>query len=355
MPSKSKWEYLPDSDLKMHIKSGCFAPCYVLFGDEHYMLKKHLNDIVSSAVDAFPEFNVSRFEGNMDLRSISDAATAFPMMCAKRVVTVADFPIDKSSSADLDTLFDLIVELPSTTVLVLWFETVEIDPKKPQEKAAKLFEAVTNAGGHVVNVSRKSQAEIVNLLQRGAAKRKCRLDASIARYIYETCSDDLSTLINELEKLCLFVGSDGVITKEVVDKVCSRSVEASVYNVSKMLLRGELQAAYKALDDLLYMNTDPAFIINILSSAYIDIYRAFAARKSGLNPESVAKDFGYYKTAFRLNEADRNLRNFSEKQLVAALKALAECDRLVKGSRCGGRIALETAMAELTVILRQAK
>ena len=355
MPSKSKWEYLPDSDLKMHIKSGCFAPCYVLFGDEHYMLKKYLNDIVSSAVDEFPEFNISRFEGNMDLRSISDAATAFPMMCAKRVVTVADFPIDKASSADLDTLFDLIVELPSTTVLVLWFETVEIDSKKPQEKAAKLFEVVTTAGGHVVNVNRKNQTEIVNLLQRGAAKRKCRLDASIARYIYETCSDDLSTLINELEKLCLFVGSDGVITKEVVDKVCSRSVEASVYNVSKMLLRGELQAAYKALDDLLYMNTDPAFILNILSSAYIDIYRAFAARKSGLNPESVAKDLGYYKTAFRLNEADRNLRSFSEKQLVATLKILAECDRLVKGSRCDGRIALETAMADLTVVLRQAK
>ena len=103
----------------------------------------------------------------------------------------------------------------------------------------------------------------------------------------------VDTLINELEKLCLFVGTDGVITKEVVDKICSRSVEASIYNLSKMLLRGDLQGAYKSLDDLLYMNTEPALLINILSSSYIDIYRAFAARKSGVNPESVGKDLGY--------------------------------------------------------------
>lgn len=355
MPGKKDFEYLLDADLKNHIKSGCFAPCYVLFGDEHYMLKKHLEDIVSRAVDEFEEFNISRFEGNANLRSICDAATAFPMMCAKRVVTVADFPIDKASSSDLETIFELIGELPSTTVLIFWFETVEIDPKKPHEKAVKLFEAIKRAGGHIVNVSRKGQAELVNLLQRGAAKRKCRLEASVARYIYETCSDDLSTLINELEKLCLFVGDDGVISKDVVDKVCSRSVEASVYNLSKMLLRGDLQGAYKALDDLLYMNTEPALLINILSSSYIDIYRAFAARKKGVNPESVGKDLGYFKNAFRLSEADRNLRNFSEKQLVLSLGILAECDRKVKGSRGDSRAILESAMAELTVVLRQGK
>lgn len=355
MPSKAKWEYLPDSELKNHIKSGCFAPCYVLFGDEHYMLKKYLNDIVAHAVEDFPEFNVSRFEGSVDLKAVYDAATAFPMMCPKRVVTVADYPIDKATSSDLEMLFELLNDLPPTTVLVLWFETVTIDQKKPLEKAVKLFEAVTASGGSVVNVARKTQSEIIGLLQRGAAKRKCRLDASTARYIFETCSDDLSTLINELEKLCLYVGEGGAITVETVNKICSRSVEASVFNVSKMLLRGDLQGAYQAVDDLLYMNTEPAYILNILSSAYIDIYRAFAARRSGVSPESVAKELGYYKTAFRLTEADRQLRNFDEKQLTEALKALAECDRRLKGSRCDGRVLLEKVMQDLTVILRRAR
>lgn len=351
----AKFEYLPESELKSHIKSGTFLPCYVLFGDEHYMIKTHLKNMVDSAVQEFPEFNIARFEGGGNLREICDAANSFPMMAAKKVVTVADFPIDKMTSADGEVLNELLSELPNTTLLIFWFESVEIDTKKPSDKVSKFFEAVAGNGGVICNVARKSQSELVGLLQRGAAKRRCRLDPSVARYICEVCSDDLSTVVNELEKLCHFVCEEGVITKETVDKICSRSVESSIYNVSKLLLRGDLSAALRSVDDLLYMNTDPAYIITTLSSAYVDMYRAFAARQASLKPENVAKDFGYFKTAFRLTEADRNLKNFSEEQLVKALKSLAECDRLIKGSKCDSRAALEACMLELTIIRQGAK
>lgn len=346
----AKFEFLPESELKGHIKSGSFAPCYVLFGDEHYMIKTHLKNMIASAVQEFPEFNIARFEGGGVLREVCDAANSFPMMAAKKAVSVADLPIDKLTSADGEVIKELLSELPATTLLVFWFESVEIDPKKPSDKFSKFFEAVAENGGVICNISRKSQSELVGLLQRGAAKRRCRLDPSVARYVCETCSDDLSTVVNELEKLCHYVGEDGVITKETVDKICSRSVESSIYNVSKLLLRGDIAAALHSVDDLLFMNTDPAYIISTLSSAYIDMYRAFAARSASLKPEEVAKDFGYFKTAFRLSEADRNLRNFNELQLTAALKCLADTDRLIKGSKCDSRVALERCMTELTVI-----
>lgn len=347
-----KYEFISDGELKSHIKSGSFAPCYVLFGDEHFMIKKYLKDMIASAVYEFPEFNISQFEGIGGLREICDSANSFPVMSEKRVVSVADLPIDKMNSRDSEVVFDLLSELPSTTVLIFWFESVEIDPKKVSDKVLGFFEAVAESGGVICNISRKSQSELVGLLQRGAAKRRCRLDPSVARYVCETCSDDLSTVVNELEKLCHYVGEEGVITKETVDKICSRSVESSIYNVSKMLLRGDLAAALHSVDDLLFMNTDPAYIISTLSSAYIDMYRAFAARSASLKPEETAKDFGYFKTAFRLSEADRNLRNFNESQLTAALKCLADTDRLIKGSKCDSRVALERCMTELTVIRR---
>lgn len=351
----AKFEFLLESELKSHIKSGSFAPCYVLFGDEHYMIKTHLKNMINSAVKEFPEFNIVRFEGGGVLREICDAANSFPMMAAKKVISVADYPVDKMTSADAEVLNDLLSELPGTSLLIFWFESVEIDSKKPSDKVSKFFEAVVENGGVICNVSRKSQSELAGLLQKGAAKRRCRLDPSVARYICEVCSDDLSTVVNELEKLCHFVGVDGVITKETVDKVCSRSVESSIYNVSKLLLRGDLQGALHSVDDLLYMNTDPAYIITTLSSAYIDMYRALSARSASLKPESVAKDFGMLKTAFRLTEADRNLKNFSEAQLIKALKSLAECDRLIKGSKCDSRAVLEACMLELTLIRQGAK
>ena len=350
MQDRTKASYLTENELKIHIKSGNFAPCYILFGEEHYLIKNYVEKTVSACVDSFSEFNVNRFDGKTPIQEVFDAVQSFPMMSPRKVVTLCDYPFDKASSAETEKLLTMMADMPATTVFVMWFETVEINPKKPDNKFSKLMKAVREAGGAVCYLGRRQEGEIMKMLQSGAARRKCRMDATTARYMIETCSDDLGTLINELEKLCLYVGEDGTVSRETVDKVCSRSVEASVYNVSKAVLRGDLQGACRLLDDLFYMNTDPAYILNYLSSAYIDIYRVFAARSRGLKPDAVAKEFSYGNLAFRLNDAERNMRKFSEQQITDSLKCLSRCDEMIKGSRADGRTVLEKTLVELTVI-----
>ncbi len=349
MQDRSKQIFSGEAEIKNAIKSGCFAPCYLIFGEEHYLIKNYISQI-ENAVDGFSEFNVNRFDSGVKVQEVYDAVSSFPMMSSRRVVTLCDYPFDKATASETEKLMSLFSDMPSTTVFVMWYETVEINPKKPGEKFNKLIKAVKSVGGEVCYLGRKTEAEIIKILQKGAAKRKCQLDNYTARYIIETCSDDLNTLVNELEKLCLYLGENGVITKEIVDKVCSRSVEAVVYNVSKTVLRGDLQGALKLLDDLFYMNTDPVLILTFLASAYIDIYRVFAGRTKGLRPNEVGSELNYGSLAFRLNDAEKNLRKFSEKQIVDSLNVLGECDKQLKGSRVDSRTALEKVLVELNLI-----
>lgn len=352
MPAKTASEFLTEYDLKAQIKSKKYANVYCLFGDEHYMIKHHVKSIVSSAVEEFADFNVTQFDGAVKIQEVYDAVMAFPMMSPLRVVTLCDYPFDKASSGETEKMLSLISDMPSTSILVIWFETVEINAKKPGERFSKLFKAVFEANGAVCNIARKTGPEITKLLQSGAAKRQCRLDPTAARYMVETCSDDMNTLINELEKLCSFVGAGGNITVNEINKICSRSTEASVYNVSKAVLKGDLQGAYAILDDLLYMNTDPAYILMCLSSAYIDIYRAFAVRSTGRKPDTAAKELGYFNTAFRLTEGERHLSRLSEAQVVSSIKLLSECDALMKSTRADGRMLLEKVIVDLAVVAR---
>ncbi len=350
MPVKKNFEYSSESDLKNLIKSG-FLKCAVIFGDEHFMIKRFISNIVSM-VEICSEFNISKFEGEAKMQSVYDAVTAFPMMSDKRVVILRDFAVDKAPQAETEKLISAINDMPDTTVFVLWFETVEISAKKPSDKATALFNAVAKANGNIFNICRKSSSEIIKLLQTGAAKRKCRLDASVARYIIETCSDDLGTLVNELEKLCFYVEEGGEITNATVDKVCSRSTEASVYNVSKALLSGNLKAANKLIDDLCFMNVDIALILNILSSSYIDMARAFAIKNQGQRIDDYARQLGYYNNAFRLTDAERNIRKLDENKILKSLECLAECDKKVKSSRADSRALLEKTMVELYMIAK---
>lgn len=350
MKSSGKVEFLTENELKIEIKDKNFAPCYLLFGEEHFLIKGYLQKIISSTVSDMEDFNVNRFDGAVKLQSVYDAVTSFPMMADKKVVTLCDYPYEKGAASENEKLLKTIEDIPSTTCFVIWFETVEINPKKPGDKLNGLFKAVIEAGGHVCYLGRKSVSDIMKMLQSGAARRKCKLEPTTARYMVEVCSDDLSMLINELEKLCVYVGENGIITNETVDKVCSRSTEASVYNISKAVLRGDLSEAYKTLDDLLYMNTDPALILSTLAGAYIDMYRVFVARSTGKHADEIAKDFGYFNTAFRLTEAERNVKRFEKQQLVDFLDILRDADSVVKSSRCDGRVVLEKTIAQLALI-----
>ncbi len=350
MQDKSGKSYLPENELKGHIKSNNFAPCYVIFGEEHYLIKNYINKMISSVVEACEEFNINQFDGAVKIQNVYDAVMAFPMMSPRRVVTLCDFPVDKVAASELDKLIETVADCPPTTVFIIWFETLEINPKKPGEKFNKLIKAVNNSGGAVCHLGRKDLNDIIKMLQAGAARRKCRLDVTTARYMVETCSNDLGILVNELEKLCLYVGEGENITTSMVDKVCSRSIDASVYNLTKLLLKNDLDGVHKLLDDLIYSNTDPVYIFTIIQSVYLDMYRCFSAKSVGQKPDSIAKDFGYFATAFRLTEANRNLNKFDENKLVESLKLLKECDNKIKCSRCDGRILLEELITNLFIV-----
>ncbi len=349
MQDKVKTVFSGDIEIKNAIKSGCLKPCYLIFGEEHYLIKNYIKQF-ENVVEDFREFNINHFDGSVKIQEVYDAASSFPMMSSRRLVTLCDYPFDKAAAGETEKLIKMLNDIPSNTVFVMWYETVEINAKKPGEKFNKLIKAVRDAGGEVCYFGRKSEAEIIKMLQKGAAKRRCQLDNYTARYMIETCSDDLNTLVNELEKLCLYLGENGIITKETVDKVCSRSVEAVVYNISKTVLNGDIAGACRLLDDLFYMNTDPVVILTFLSSAYIDIYRVFAGRTKSMRPYDVGKEFNYGNTAFRLNDAERSLRRLSEKQIIDSLNVLRECEKQIKGSRADSRTALEKAMVELVVI-----
>lgn len=347
MQNKGGVKYLTETELKLQIKEKNFAPCYCFFGEEQFLIRNYIEKIVTAATGSKNGLDVSRFDGAVKAQAIYDAVMPFPMTSPKRVVTVCDYPFEKAAATENEKLLAAVSDMPASTVLILWFETVEINPKRPGDKYNKLFRAVKEAGGEVCLLERKNTADLMRMLQSGAARRKCRLGSSTARYMVETCSDDLSVLVNELEKLCMYVGENGVIMNETVDRVCSRSTEASVYGISKAVLRNDLGAAYRILDDLMFMNTEPSYILTVLASAYVDMYRCCAASASGKSESETASEFGYFNTAFRLADAGRNARKFSEKQLARFLGLLAEADRTVKGSRCGGRTVIEETIVKL--------
>lgn len=336
-----------DERLGEILKTGRIPKIVFLFGEEHYIIKHYVNLIKKLAVTENPDFNITEIGIDPTAQKIFDAADQLPMFAEKRCVTVCDYNHDKVSEKEFSNLSEVIADVPETTVLVLYCETVSVNPKKPSARAKKLMAAVEKASGAVIYAARRNDSQLVRMLTAGAAKRGLNMSPTAARHLVEVSGSDIFTLINELEKLSAF-SKNGAVSNEMIDEICSHSVDATIYNLSKFVLSENADGAQKLLDELFFMRTEPVYITTTLASAYIDMARASAAAKSGVAVKDAAKDFGYSPAlAFKLTNALRDAKRLPSGALERSLGLILESDRRIKTTACDPKAELQTLVTEL--------
>lgn len=340
-----------EDQLKKDISSARLAPAYILCGEDAYLKKLYYDRIAEKAVDGDPFFNLQDFNADCDLQSVYDAVSQYPVMSERKCVRLTDYDFEHCSSADFERLCAILGELYDSCVLILRFETVPFDAEsKKAGKAKKVLAALEKGGGKAAVLGHRRPAELAKILCDGAEKRGCKMDAAVARYLTETVGNDLNILQNELEKLTNYIPG-GVIDRETVDKVCIKTVEASVYDLTSHIFNCDVDGALQLLGELFYMRIEPMVILYTVFSAYTDIYRAFAASQDGVPLSAAAAAFDYGKRTFLLERASRRLRRFDAKKLSLSFTALLEADKSFKSFGADGRIILEKLTVRLCWII----
>lgn len=335
--------------LKKDIASKKPASSYLLFGDDGFLKKSYMDKLINISYDGDAFFNLQKFEGECDLQDVYNAVQQLPMMADRKCVVLADYDFEKASAEDFNRLCELLESQHEECVLLLRFDSVEVDAKR-SSKAKKLIAAAEKSGGKAICLDHKKPAELTKVLIDGAAKRGAKMDAVTARYLIETCGADLSTLKNELDKLCFYTKGSN-IDKTVVDKVCVKSVEESVYDLTKKIFEGNPTAALEMLDGLFFMRLEPMIILHTISSSYVDLYRMSAAKKSGKSISAVSETFGYRGREFVLERAAKDLKAFDDKKLNLSLIALITADKALKSTGSEPRIVLEQLIIRLIYII----
>ncbi len=345
-----------ESDLRAAISRGRFSGVYLLVGNDQYLTKRYAEKIAKKAVPENEELNFFPLTNEVSAQEIYDNLFQFSFTGEKICVSVSNFDFETCPIAEFKQLCTLVEDAPEQNVLVLYYDVLGINTKK-SDRFKKLAKAVEKGKGTVCELNHKSESELIKMLCDGAAKRRTILSATVARYMISVCSNDLNILINELEKLSAYVGKDGTVTTEIVDKVCVKTLEASVYDMSRHILAGRGEQAFFLLDKLLRQSVSPAEIHSLIASAYVDIFRVKSALEKGLKAESIAAEFGYSPArSFVLNNAARDGKYLTAKQVGDILKAILDCDAKVKseGKQTGGsaKIALECLITEIIHISR---
>ncbi|MCQ2463322.1 MAG: DNA polymerase III subunit delta [Clostridia bacterium] len=340
---------IDEEGIKKIIKAGSPCGAFLIYGDEPYLKKLYAQKLVNAGVNgSMADFNLHKFEGaDCTAEDIADACESLPVMSACSVVFVRNLNFDALNADDTELISAEITNLPETTLFVVWQDSLNFS-QKSSAKAAKIIKLFEKYG-YAVQISKRTGASLLKPMIAGAAKRGCRLDNAAASYLVSVVGDDYNTIFNELEKLCHYVG-EGDITKQIIDSVCVKSVEATAFDLVKAIVSGNPDRASYLLGVLFTRKVEPIIIMGALINAYVDMYRAKVALVGGKNAEYFAGYFNYKNKEFRLRNAARDSSKLSIEQLRKSLDILYKADMTLKTEYSGNdgrRLAIEKAMVRL--------
>ena len=331
--------------LTAHARRDGLLPVYFLFGEDEDSVLRAGRALWALCEGPFPDMNRTAYDGRSlpSFNEIADAAGALPFMAERRCVLLDNLNaenLDKSQAEKLWQLLDRLI--PETTLIITW-RTDPPDIRK-SSRAKKLYALCDKAGG-VCAFPRPSQSAASRDIRRAAAEQGSAITEPAAALLAEYCGLDTTRIASELGKLCSRLPG-GEIGEDLVREMVRPVSDARVFDLADRLLGGDLDAALRTVDNLLYQREDPVQLLSILSMAFVDAYRARAAQAAGVAQEQAARELGYA-SAFRFSKGARTGRRFSREGLRSVLDILTDADRRAKSSAADTRVILETVMVRI--------
>lgn len=340
-----------ENDIKKHIKSGNFSRCYFICGDDPFLSANYANLIAQKITDTSgASFNYYPIDNETaTFNVIYEACEALPLMSDKICVFLKNMNIQKLKKEELEPIIEYLPKIPDSTVMIFLF-TQPIETKK-DSKHMQLY-SVINQFGIVIELKKRSESDIAKTLIGAAAKRNAVIDEKTANYFVSVAGKEMANLINEFDKLCAYAGSNP-ITTEMVDIITTKSLEASVFELTDAINNLQSDRAFAILSMLIKEKANPTIIMATIINAYADIYRRNAALEAQMTISDIATAFSsdYRGSEFRLKKATALAKKISYEKLEIIFDALGETDKKVKSFSADNYVLIQELTGRLLHIV----
>lgn len=306
------------------LKSGKYAPVYILMGDESYYIDRITDYIAENVLDPDDrDFNQTVvFGADTTTAQVVDMAKGYPVMpAAHRVVIVKEAQGLKS----LDALERYFEKPLASTLLVIAYKNGTIDRRK---KVVGKAEAV----GVVFESKKKRDYELPAFIETYLKKNHVAIDPKSAAMIAEHIGADLSRLISELDKVMISLTDDNRrVTPDIVEREIGVSKEFNIFELKTAIIERNV---FKANQIVKYFDKNPKAgslfsCLPLLYTFFQNLMVAFYAPDK--NNDNNLAAFLELKSVWALKDYRVGMRNFSAMKTLQILAKIRETDAKSKG------------------------
>ena len=223
-------------------------------------------------------------------------------------------------------------ELKNTVDLV--FVEQEVDKNA-------LYQAIEKVG-EVKEFALLKLPDLIANIKKITVAYKVNIDDATAKYLVECCGTSMQDLINELRKLIEYKGENSNITKQDIDLLCTKQIQAVIFDLTDNLGKKETSKALEVYNGLI-SNKEP--IQKILITLYNHFKKLYIIKIAEKYNEDVATAMNLKPNQlFLVSKYKTQARYFETQELREVLEALIDLDANYKIGLISLEIGLEAIL-----------
>ena len=223
-------------------------------------------------------------------------------------------------------------ELKNTVDLV--FVEQEVDKNALYQTIEKV--------GEVKEFALLKLPDLIANIKKITVAYKVNIDDATAKYLVECCGTSMQDLINELRKLIEYKGENSNITKQDIDLLCTKQIQAVIFDLTDNLGKKEISKALEVYNGLI-SNKEP--IQKILITLYNHFKKLYIIKIAEKYNEDVATAMNLKPNQlFLVSKYKTQARYFETQELREVLEALIDLDANYKIGLRSLEIGLEAIL-----------
>lgn len=325
-----------EKELISDLKSGKFAPVYLLTGEENYYIDLvsdyFENNIIAPECRDFDQTVLYGREVNMS--TVISYAQRFPMMSPVQLVLVKE--AQDIDSREWELLAAYLEKPTAQTLLVFCYRHKKLD------KRTKAYKAISQKGV-VYEKAKLYESQVPGWIANIVTRQGYQITERGAMLIATSLGNDLGKIANELSKVYISLDKGSTITEEVIEREIGISKDYNVFELQSAIGRRDVVMCNKIVN---YFAANPksAPIQMILPTLYgyfikVMLYlqepdKSQAAKVMGVSP-------------YFLKDYEVAARNYTLGKLASCIGYLYDTDLRSKGVRNSGTITDGELLKEL--------
>ncbi|MFJ7637273.1 DNA polymerase III subunit delta [Peribacillus sp. NPDC097206] len=327
-------------DVWKNIKKGQFAPVYLVYGTEAYLINETKQLLIEHVLhEDEMDFNFSQFDlEETPVETALEDVETLPFIGERRLVFMQNpffLTAEKSKSKvehNVKRLEAYLSDPVPYSIVVLTAPYEKLDERKKITKELKR-KAV------LIEAKKLGDRELKVWVKERVAEYQVQIDDQATELLLELAGTNLMMLTNELDKMALYVEDEKRISTEVVEKLVAKSLEQNIFTLVDSVLQRKMESAMTILHDLLRQNEEPIKILSVMAGQVRLMYQVKELSRQGYSQQKIAGQLRVH--PYRVKLALEKTGKFQEKELLSIIDDLAEADYRMKTGQADKAITLE--------------